>query len=202
MDTCCWICYFNENTDLRPLEALLPPERLAQLEKKHPRHRAHSLLAEALLRKKLAEYTGISPRQLELRRDETGRPLCSLAQVSLSHTDGAAAAAFSSDPIGIDIERHRPGRLRAAGAFFSEGELQAAQRSPQVLFWEMWTRKEALAKALNLGLDRQLAQMDTLSPPLSDRLSTQTESGFSCSVYTQGPFSLFRLTAGELMALL
>ena len=198
METKCCICPFEPNTDLSRPETVLPRRRLFELQRFHPARRAQSILAEALLRAMLAGEFGIHPAEAGLFRDENGRPHSPLCRISIAHTRGAVAAAISPETIGVDIERLRPPRLHAARGFFTPGELALANEH----FWEIWTRKEAYAKAEGTGLTRELGQMDTLSPPLAYRFTTITGEGFVFSAYSQAAPAVSYMTVGELISLL
>ena len=84
--------------------------------------------------------------------DATGAP-----HLSLSHTDGLAAAAVADSTegcIGIDFEWLHPLDYdRIAARFFSASELASYKASPtQDTFFVLWTAKEAIAKASGNGL--------------------------------------------------
>ena len=95
-----------------------------------------------------------------LLEQQDGPPIPSLAHlhVSLSHSHDAVMVAFSRrQPLGVDIEFLKPrDTARLAGAFFHsrEREWLARQSAEQVLgaFYDLWTAKEALAKARGSGL--------------------------------------------------
>jgi phosphopantetheinyl transferase (holo-ACP synthase) len=71
--------------------------------------------------------------------------------VSLSHTQGAVAAAAAYHPIGIDIERVRPirGLDGLASMVLAPGERRMLDSAcdPVSTLLCLWTRKEALIKA-------------------------------------------------------
>ena len=82
--------------------------------------------------------------------DPMHRPVCGGLPVSITHSGGIAAAAYSeSGIIGIDLEIIKPHSLRLAEDYFLEEEIPCADAENIVM---AWTRKEALLKALGLGL--------------------------------------------------
>lgn len=97
---------------------------------------------------------------LPVAEDETytylknGSPHMEKGFLSLSHTDGAAAAAFSLSPVGIDIERIRRVDQRIANRVMNEAEfreyLKANDRAERLL--TVWTAKESCAKLTGDGL--------------------------------------------------
>jgi 4'-phosphopantetheinyl transferase len=79
---------------------------------------------------------------------------------SLSHKSALVAGIVAVDPIGIDVEFHRPVKpglhARIAGA--EEWRLDktlitdAERTPPEALFYRFWTAKEAVLKAVGQGL--------------------------------------------------
>lgn len=75
--------------------------------------------------------------------------------VSMSHCGAKlACTATMMGPIGIDIERPRPGRNLAgiAEAAFGPAERQRCAQEGATSFYRIWTLREAMAKALGVGL--------------------------------------------------
>lgn len=124
--------------------------------------RDHFLVAHAQLRLILSRYARVAPEQWQFRGGAGERPIIEAADgaeplhFSLSHTDGLAAIAVSRIPeIGIDAERTTRTVDRAAVAqrVFTQREIAwAAQSADPVRFFQLWTLKEAYAKARGLGL--------------------------------------------------
>lgn len=118
--------------------------------------------AHAALRLLLAQKAGQKPEDLGLKVDAQGKPfLPGEAQLSfnLSHTAGYAAIFVAGGyPVGVDIEkRHALSDLDALiERVCAPGEREELLRIPhekrEELFFQLWTRKEALLKALGSGL--------------------------------------------------
>jgi 4'-phosphopantetheinyl transferase len=111
-------------------------------------------------------------------RSRHGRPFISYPQsaerlhFSLSHTDGFVACAVSPcERVGIDVEAtDRPvSHLEIARTFFSSAEhadlisLPPAQQRDR--FFDLWTLKEAYAKARGLGLQVPLDEFSIRVAP-------------------------------------
>ncbi len=121
-------------------------------------------VARFLAVRSAAELLGVEPSKVWMSHAASGRPLLNGAgrgtQVSVSHGRGTAAVALCRSPrvhLGVDVETVRPlaaralahGYLAAAEAHWLDG-LAAAERS-RAFLW-LWTQKEAVGKALGLGL--------------------------------------------------
>jgi phosphopantetheinyl transferase len=100
--------------------------------------------------------------QLTFTRDEAGRPCLRVTQDAMARTDynvthtggTVAVGVVEGERIGLDLERRRPlarDRWRRA---FSRSEWAAieADDDPSTALLRLWTRKEALLKAIGLGL--------------------------------------------------
>lgn len=86
----------------------------------------------------------MAARQLvgDWRKDDQGKPICQSGYLSLAHSGDYAVAVYSDRPIGVDIEKIRP--LSPALAKRLGGDLTE------------WGKKEALGKALGVGVYRVL----------------------------------------------
>jgi 4'-phosphopantetheinyl transferase len=116
-------------------------------------------------------YLGLSPSSVVLRRSATGKPelegspLCA----SLAHSGQVALVAVAEErEVGVDIERLRRGTeswsLVAHALTATERaslEILPSSRRSEA-FLSMWTRKEALLKAVGVGqtVDPQLVELD------------------------------------------
>lgn len=144
----------------------------------HERERAARMLdplagarfaaAHAALREILGARTGLAPEALRFVAGPQGKPaLASHPELpfNLSHADGWALVAVGERaPVGVDVERPRE-RLEAerlAERFFTPREARLVAERPQA-FLELWTRKEALVKAVGAGLSVPLDAFEVTS---------------------------------------
>jgi 4'-phosphopantetheinyl transferase len=152
------------------LEALPASEREEGSRFVRPADRTQWMLARASLRMVLAKYLGGDPRELRIEVGASGKP--GLAQApdspirfNLSHSDNLALIAVSQGrEVGIDVERIRevPKLKAILDDFFSEQEqAYVLSREGQVrttAFFLLWTRREAAAKAVGIGLFEALTR--------------------------------------------
>ncbi|MBB4266717.1 4'-phosphopantetheinyl transferase family protein [Roseospira visakhapatnamensis] len=176
---------------LETLRAHLSPNEWFRVSSfRDPAHAWSSAATRALLRLMLARYHGGEPLDWHFRTEPGGRPHVDMTRppfplteatrprFSLSHTRGLAACLVSvgdwppGAELGVDAEwtvRTVPA-LRLAERFFHPDEaraLAALPRGParQTLFMTLWTRKEAVLKALGLGIANHLGDIACLGDP-------------------------------------
>jgi len=154
--------------------------------------RAVFVAAHASLRKILAALLGVNPKSLVFNVNEWGKPSlchpCCDLDFNISHSANRILIAVSSaGPVGVDIEKILPEPpYEVALIAFSQNERAALERLPAArrgnVFYDLWTRKEALVKAMGLGLDIELQDID-VSPDIQAGRSkailfgTQAEAG-------------------------
>jgi 4'-phosphopantetheinyl transferase len=95
----------------------------------------------------------------ELHVDDRGRPWLEGVSFSVSHSGelGLIAIAEPGRRIGVDVEQLRPDRdVRALAERFFHPEEAAGIGDDRAAFYRCWTRKEAVVKALGLGLAHPL----------------------------------------------
>lgn len=123
------------------------------------------------LRGVLGCYLDTDPATVELRVAEGGKPMLaapgSPLRFNLSHSAGEALIAVAWErEVGVDIERIRPrGDLLAlARRALEPAEAEAIAAMPAMdrsaAFHAAWTRREAIAKCLGVGLTGPLPEGD------------------------------------------
>jgi len=141
------------------------------------------MAARIALRRLLEQYTGRPAAELELQMTEFGKPYLpgSPVNFNVSHSGGIVLMAFSREvPVGVDIERVRPGvqARQIARRWFTPEEVRWMEAVPALetaRFFELWTRKEALVKGAGSGLFRELNSFSAL--PDRVRLADAPEAG-------------------------
>lgn len=108
-------------------------------------------LAGRLAAKALLAAGGGNPADFEISMDKLGRPSCGGALVSITHSNGWAAAAAKpgSSFLGLDLEKIEERHRAWYSDYFHPEELPLHDPSEAT---RLWTVKEALLKALGLGL--------------------------------------------------
>jgi 4'-phosphopantetheinyl transferase len=132
------------------------------------RDRRRFIVARARLRQLLAQRLGAAPESIHLAYGPQGKPALASRFASsgwrfnLSRRAELAFYAFSrASEVGVDVEPVQPlpeADALAAHAFSAEEErtyLAFAPEARPLAFLRCWTRKEALAKALGVGLTKE-----------------------------------------------
>lgn len=134
-----------------------------QVLKKEQHFHAHSLLSRCLGEQGVSYTPGETPVVL----GEHGKP--SLAEYpelhyNISHSEGIAAAMISPYECGVDCERIRSFEPRVMKRVFSDREREAVENAPEsrreLLFFSLWTLKEAYVKAIGRGLTFPMRQAE------------------------------------------
>lgn len=132
---------------------------LKEVPKKEQRSHAHKLLRECLRTRRIEYVADETP----VIRNEHGKP--SLAEYpeikyNLSHANGIAVCLISDTECGVDCEGVRPYRPNVVKRAFSENEKilieNASESERDLLFFRLWTLKEAYVKAIGIGISYPL----------------------------------------------
>lgn len=123
------------------------------------------ITGRALLRCLLGREPGQEARELVLREGARGKPMVDGTSFNVAHAGGLVAVAICPEgEVGVDLERVDAGvnAEEIAEAHFAAGERTALATSNNRVwdFVRIWTRKEAVVKALGVGLGVALDGFD------------------------------------------
>ncbi|MCZ0928024.1 4'-phosphopantetheinyl transferase superfamily protein [Halomonas janggokensis] len=131
-----------------------------------------AVTTRAALRRLLSAHTGITPEKLMFTQSAYGKPALENAggpTFNVSHSGHVALIALApSGEVGIDIERCRPEAELAPlqGLVLSPSEQLGHARDGFALpFMERWVVKEAVLKALGLGIAEHLQALSVMPAP-------------------------------------
>ncbi len=195
---------------LQAAVALLSEEEMARYHRFHfDDDRREFALAHALLRTTLSAFDDVTPREWRFENDANGKPALAPGMTgvplcfNLSHSRGLVACAVAVDAdVGVDVESvTRATDWRSiVPRYFSAAEVEHIDRLPPPeqagRFFELWTLKEAFAKALGLGLSQPL---DATSFDLADTaaIGCVLPDGVRAEVWQ---FALYRPAADHCLA--
>ncbi len=151
---------------------LLDGRERARAERFHgTRDRARYVARHAWVRRIVSGYTGQAAAMVAITVTPAGRPGLDPSwgiDLGMSHSDGLALLAVTrAGRVGVDVERvrHLEDALELAGTHATRresAELAAFPREARShAFLRLWTRKEAVVKALGTGLVTPLDGFDT-----------------------------------------
>ncbi len=122
-------------------------------------HSEQHSLAHSLLKDMLKGFYNIGYTEEMTEITEQGKPyLADYPDVhfNLSHSDGITACIVENQECGIDCEKVREYRPNVIKRAFSEKEQALIESAPEnerdMLFFTLWTLKEAYIKAIGKGL--------------------------------------------------
>lgn len=145
---------------------------------------------------------GLREREMEYVFGKWGKPSFRdypEIHFSLSHSGEYAICSIGASPIGNDIERIRPGRIKIAERFFTERELEFLYKGQQDVFAEdhmehedenkgeatqrmfrIWTMKESFLKATGRGMTLPLNEFSVI---VEEGQEIRVEQGFDSIEY-------------------
>ncbi len=174
------------------IEALDEAERTRAMRFRHARDRQRYISAHAAVREILARYLNCAAASVYFEPDgENGKmrlPGASAPAINLAHSGGMALLCVASlGTVGIDVEQvHALTDLpELVMAHFSRAEraLLRANADPIEAFFQIWTRKEALLKAVGSGLTVELRGVEVGSLALAE----YGEREFELESFTPAP---------------
>jgi len=161
--------------DFDEIEQLLSADERKRSERfVFERDQRRFMLGRAVLRMILGRCLSLPPEEVSFRYERYGKPVLDHTDFSfnISESDGCAVYAITRNRrIGVDIERIRDiaEMDQIARRFFSSSEnellctLEGSRK--RKMFFEYWTRKEALIKAVGSGLKMPLHSFDVTAYP-------------------------------------
>ena len=159
----------KENVEMTDFMQLVSTEKQERLNRYHfQMDRKLSLYAELIVRQQAMFLLGLDNNELEFGVKKHGKPFLqghTSFHFNISHTRNAIAVAFSSDEVGVDIEKVELPDFQISKRFFtaSENDYIFSHKNPNRAFYEVWTKKEAYTKCVGIGLAKPLKSFDSLN---------------------------------------
>jgi 4'-phosphopantetheinyl transferase len=188
--------------------ALLPPEHRAYVLKYHFLSDQLLHLAGRLLVRRYMQRAGTPLNWDQWQWSQHGKPFLTKGpNFNISQSDNLVVVAFSSHPVGIDVESTKPLDLQSLTSYFhcQEQDFIRVAADQTSAFFRIWTRKEALLKAIGIGITEDLGSHNCVEPLVESELTWHLHSMASDPTYfmalatpltgvdtqiTQIPFSL------------
>lgn len=193
-----------QEDNLRKMYGLIPLKLRSHIDKhKRWQDKQASLLGKLLL----ANWakTNLNDENIlhKISIDKKGRPNLQLEiDFNISHSKDIVVCAINLDgPIGVDIEKISPIEIEDFKKYFSlaETKLITGNNFPLTTFFDIWTKKEAIIKAIGRGFPQQLDKLDTSVLPTlweGNRWFTKgifISSDYSCHIATLNELPLLQI---------
>jgi len=129
------------------------------------------IVTRAILRNILSQHLGIAPQDVEFVRNSYGKPFVRDTEIefNMSHSYNSVYYAIAHNfSVGIDVEFYNREKaiFNIAKSVFSEDELlfflSLSNVKRQEFFFDTWTKKEAVIKAMGLGLAYPMEKVNTM----------------------------------------
>ena len=164
----------HEKCDEYMMRLNLNPTELLRADRFHfVRDRLRFMTVRGFLRRLLSEYLQVPSKELEFIYNQYGKPSLPThlnangLQFNVAHCHEYGLVALSRDAmIGVDIEREQCGLeyMQMARAILSDQQFAQFQVLPIAVqgecFYRLWTRKEAVSKAVGLGVSMPFHTFD------------------------------------------
>ncbi len=164
----------RSDPDAAALLSVTELERASRL--RRGRSRIQYTATQCALHRLLGGYLDLSPQSVELKRTGTGKPYVdprhgTTLGFNVSHSGRWALIAFARGrEIGVDLEAHRSlDAMSLARRFFCDSEALRLADTDEDLrskrFFDLWTAKEALVKAMGIGIAGNLKRFEVITEP-------------------------------------
>lgn len=190
-----WIDDLNLSTEeISERKLLLSPDELERaMQFRSTIHQERFIASKSSLRLILSHYLLYSAEEIRFSQNEHKKPLLlesnpNRVTFNISHSDNKAVYAIGRDmDIGIDIEQIQLDDKQAiAKRFFNAQENSALDALPDHeranAFYTIWTRKEAVLKAIGTGLYTPLASFSVSAQPKPEILNLKNEQWYLFSL--------------------
>lgn len=130
--------------------------------------RNRTIFAELLVRAVIAKKISRPLEEIQIERDENGKPYVveNRLMISLAHSANWAACSVGEVPNGVDVEEDFTDALAIAENFFMAQEYEQICKvdgwARAEKFLSLWTIKESFAKFTGRGIDENFNEIDAL----------------------------------------
>lgn len=159
--------FTNTNKKIGEVKNSYFSQRISEYAREEEKYRTY---VTYVVLKKLADEIGFDIDQIEIVRDQNGKPCTKNGEFyfNISHSGNMVVVGIDNNPIGVDIEYIRPYDKRIAKKFF-EDKIEEIEHSvnPNFDFTKQWTIFEAKLKYYgSLTLLKQSSSPNTLTKTL------------------------------------
>ncbi len=134
-----------------------------------PKDKNRFIICRILLKFVLAFHTKLEVTKIKLSYDQNEKPFLSshpLLNFNVSHSEDFALIGIDHSPIGVDIEyiNRDYDFMNSLEFIFNDKEVSYIKNAnhKNLVFYSMWTRKEAFVKALGKGIDDDFSKIPSM----------------------------------------
>ncbi|CAH8282157.1 4'-phosphopantetheinyl transferase [Mariniflexile fucanivorans] len=126
------------------------------------------VICRTVLKFLLAEQTGLDIHNIFIESDSNKKPFLPShpsVHFNISHATDYAIIAIAKSPVGVDIEyvNKEFNFEDILPTVFNKSEIDEVNTSGgHVTFYKLWTRKEAIVKAIGVGIDDNISEIISL----------------------------------------
>ncbi len=186
------------------MRAVITLHTMEKADRQQRRHQGVQWLYEAVA---AYGYRDVTPENCPLERTEKGKPyfpVRSDIHFSISHSQDQWACVIADQPVGLDIQYHKKGRLdHIPSRFFHPQEatwLENLTETPALwrrAFFDIWAAKESYVKWTGQGIDREFSHFSVVDEKgILREIFGKEQKAFFYPVVIAEDYSLF-LCAGE-----
>jgi len=205
MLTCCYAHIDRQWSEQELAEKLLllPQNMRAEASKKRVWTDKQLYIAGKLLLAKLLQQFGIHFSLGDVKYSSYHRPYFDNGiDFNIAHSGNfAICCGAATGKVGIDIEQIKPIDLGEYTDYFTDAEWEIIRSYPDIMrgFYDFWTRKEALLKAIGTGFHIPLSSVDVTGDVFEyDNVTyhiqkLNIDAGYPCHIATTSPSDVILL---------
>lgn len=158
------------NTEYKKWYSLMNNEKQHRVDRlRFDVDKKRTVAGEMLARKAISEWCNVAVEKVIFDKSEYGKPYAVGLDVefNISHSGDIVVCAVGNSPVGIDVEEIRPIDLKVAKRICTDDELiylfgyipteqdfvYTTDIEVLTRFFKLWTKKEAYAKWVGIGID-------------------------------------------------
>ncbi|MGI4821492.1 MAG: 4'-phosphopantetheinyl transferase family protein [Janthinobacterium lividum] len=184
------------------LALLSPEQRQYILSYRDPSDQMLHVIGRLLVRQ-YVQHTGQLFDWDEWQYSPAGKPFLTTGPCfNISQADSQVIAAFSSHPVGIDVEKMQGLDIQPLLAYLHPAEQYfiASSADQTTAFFTIWTRKEALLKGMGIGITEDLATHNCVEHFIQDDIdwylhSFTNDAAYSVALATPLPDTNWKLAS-------
>ncbi|MDL4840521.1 4'-phosphopantetheinyl transferase family protein [Aquibacillus rhizosphaerae] len=192
-----YVCKLPQKRSTRDVEELLPylsKERIERIRKfKFLNDQFRSIIGDIVIQYLFAVHHGEKLSYDRVKYNRYGKPFLPdfpAFHYNISHSGECLACAIHHSPVGIDLEQLKPFDFKFVKSFFTRNEYKTIVRHVDQVsaFYQTWTAKESVVKAIGKGLSYPLSSFEVIiqqsgKVQLIDVNGSSQIDRFSCRTY-------------------